>query len=567
LTLCGGLVFAWHGNKFPFADDWELAQVLTGEQPFTARWLWAQHSEHRVPVQKVVLVAALHLSRGDFRGGILANVGALSGLAFLLMRGAKRLRGWTSYTDAFFPLILLHWGHASLLWGSHFAHVSPVVVAGIVLWIVVCHGAPVTWGEAALAAGCLVALPLCGASGLVLAPAFAGWLAWGGLRAWRSGAPAGRWKALTMLAGVGVTLLLMGLYFHDYQRCHVALASATPAAALETVKCFLSSGLGTTVGAFEWLSWLGAVLLGGSVVVLAVAVARGRADPARALGLFAFAAAMASLALAVAWGRGGDPWDMVRQRHYSILAVPAWCLVYFIWETVNTQKGSRLVPMGLLVLSCVVFWHHCPILENVLENWRLAGACERDIRAGIPARLLAETYCRLFWPDDSAQGVTIVTEELRKLQRAQIGVCRFLRDDPAAREIPLPVIPREVRQMTWKDGAGNGTGRDPQLTFALPAPRRVYGIRLRCCLNYGNGPATPVAFHVSWRPHASAAPAEERSAWVALDTGPEEKPVTILVNEPIDQFCIHPDNKPCVFRLSEIVLVAPAVEAQVAVGR
>jgi hypothetical protein len=539
-----------------------LAEVLTGEQPFTARWLWAQHSDHRIPVQKLVLLAALHLTRGDFRGGILANVGALGGLAFLLIRVARRFRGWTSYTDAFFPLMLLHWGHASLLWGSHFAHVSPTVLAGIVLWIVVQSGTPVTWAMACLAGACLVGLALCGASGLVLVPLFAVWLAWGAFRAWRSGAPAGRWKGLVMLAWVGAALLVIGLYFHGYQRWDGRLASPTPSATLRTAAYFLSACLGITVAAVACLSWLGAVLLGVSVGALGVAMLRGRVDTSRALGLLMLALAMTSLALAIGWGRGNGPWDLARQRHYSILAVPAWCAVYFIWEMVNPRTGNRLVPMALLALALVVFWHHCPILESVLENRRLAGACERHIRAGIPARLLAEFYGRLFWLDNAAVRLKDHAEELRKLQQARIGVFRFLHDDPEARELPLPAIPQVVRQMTWKEGTWQGTGPDPQLIFDLSAARRIYAIRLKCCLNYGNTVATPVAFHVTWRPSPSSAAPGVPSAWLALDTGAEEKEVTILINETIDQFCIHPDTKPCAFRLAEVVLVAPATGAQ-----
>src|SRR5262249_25238813 len=110
-------------------------------------------------------------------------------------------------------------------------------------------------------------------------------------------------------------------------------------------------------------------------------------------------------------------------------------------------------------------------------------------------------------------------------------------------------------------------GKDPHLTFALREPRQVYAIRLKYSLNYGNAEATPAAFHVSWKNSSQDSTVDERTSWLALDTGPGEKKVTILVNEPIDQFRIHPDNKPCVFRLSEIVLVVSARDAQVAAGK
>jgi hypothetical protein len=196
-----------------------------------------------------------------------------------------------------------------------------------------------------------------------------------------------------------------------------------------------------------------------------------------------------------------------------------------------------------------------------MAHRRLAGACERHIRAGIPAQLLAEVYGRLFWLDNPGTPVRDHAEELRKLQQARIGSFRFLRDDPAAQELSLHVTPQEVHEMIWNHGTGQGTGPDPQLVFALPEPRRIYAIRLKCCLNYGNTAPTPVAFHVSWRPSASSPARNETSAWLDLDTGAEEKTLTILVNETIDRFCIHPDTKPCVFRLAEIVLAAPRTES------
>src|SRR5262249_8229850 len=133
LAVYGGLAFARYGNKFPYADDWALVPVLTGEQPLTARWLWTQHSDHRIAVPKLILLTALRLTGWDFRGGILFNVGALGALAFAMIRGAKRLRGWTSYADAYFPLALLHWGHGSLWWDFQVQFVCSTVLAGIVL--------------------------------------------------------------------------------------------------------------------------------------------------------------------------------------------------------------------------------------------------------------------------------------------------------------------------------------------------------------------------------------------------------------------------------------------------
>src|SRR5207248_1941283 len=42
-----------HGDNVPYFDDWRIVPVLTGHEPITLRWLWSQHNEHRMPIQKL----------------------------------------------------------------------------------------------------------------------------------------------------------------------------------------------------------------------------------------------------------------------------------------------------------------------------------------------------------------------------------------------------------------------------------------------------------------------------------------------------------------------------------
>jgi hypothetical protein len=44
----------------------------------------------------------------------------------------------------------------------------------------------------------------------------------------------------------------------------------------------------------------------------------------------------------------------------------------------------------------------------------------------------------------------------------------------------------------------------------------------------------------------------------SLETGPEEKTTeTMWIDEAIDQFRIHPDDKPCTFKILKMVLIVP----------
>jgi hypothetical protein len=99
-----------YGVDVPLWDDFALVPVLTGEKPLTVGWLWAQHNESRIALSKLVLLGAYRLSGFDFRAGMFLNVVALGVLAYSLIRVARELRGASSYSDAFFPIVLLNWG-------------------------------------------------------------------------------------------------------------------------------------------------------------------------------------------------------------------------------------------------------------------------------------------------------------------------------------------------------------------------------------------------------------------------------------------------------------------------
>src|SRR5262249_49186788 len=63
-----------YGRNFPKDDDFALTEMLAGKQPLTLSWLWAQHNEHRIAVPKLLHVALLRLTNGDFRAGTYFNL-------------------------------------------------------------------------------------------------------------------------------------------------------------------------------------------------------------------------------------------------------------------------------------------------------------------------------------------------------------------------------------------------------------------------------------------------------------------------------------------------------------
>ncbi len=93
LTLALIAYVVRYGPSIPWQDDWSLIPPLTGVKPVTVRWLWEQMNEHRLPLVKLVLVAAGKVTRGDARVGMLIVALLLAGLALAMIVVAERLRG------------------------------------------------------------------------------------------------------------------------------------------------------------------------------------------------------------------------------------------------------------------------------------------------------------------------------------------------------------------------------------------------------------------------------------------------------------------------------------------
>jgi hypothetical protein len=112
---------------------------------------------------------------------------------------------------------------------------------------------------------------------------------------------------------------------------------------------------------------------------------------------------------------------------------------------------------------------------------------------------------------------------------------------------PLPTTPAVAHQV-------NGEGDNPFIVYALDQPRFVYGIRLTYRV-LGPHPE-PLHVRAEWCQRVAGGYANQGIATFPRVFGNNgEQTVTIWVNDTIDLFRIHPDNKPCRFRVSEVVLL------------
>ena len=405
LMLLGNLILVnMYTTNYPFSDELYLIT-----QSLTPQWLWQQHAEHRVPLAKLIWLGSLQLTNYDFRVGNSISVLAVGAVAFAMIWTARRLRGWTTFSDSFFPLAFLNFGQGiNFLWWWVFNHILDPLLACCLLLIILLRGKQLTLRYAILAGTCLVLLSLSGPGGLPYVLALAIWLGYRGGLYWRSSSELhGKRDCLLVMGLALLAVLLVGLYFVGYNKALGIAAVFGPAevslkTSLETSVQVLSISLGPAVKPYWRLAGLGVLaLLLLSVAVLIVALLKEPRERLRALGLLLFIGATGSLVLIVGWARAGLGEEYVLSGVYLNMALPALCCAYFIWIVYGKPGISTLVQMCLFTGMCLFF---LPNLASGLGVGRyfssLRQAFEQDMRAGVPPFILAERHIAFLSPSD-----------------------------------------------------------------------------------------------------------------------------------------------------------------------
>ena len=553
------LIVARDGSNVPSWDDWDMVPTLTGEQPVTLEWLWSQHNEHRVPLPRLFTLALARLTVVDFRVLMVFDVLALASMAAAMLVVAGRLRGRASLTDAFFPLVLLHWGHATnLLWGWQIEYFASVVLSCIALIAIVLRRAS-TRPTGGFAAGiCILLLPLCGATGLVLVPALAAWLAYSAwLHARTSGAS--RRDACLLMGLAAAALLLVELYFIGWERVPWHPTGHSVHGMLENALRFATIGLGPATRALWPYSGFVTFLVSGLTGALLARVCwREPRERGRAAGLLLFLGAMAALALAIGTRRNGF------EPRYVLLAVPAWCCMYFAWSVYGSPRHERAARALFLALAGVVVWPNTRLGESYGQELRShLAAFERDMAAGVPMHELIHRYGDHLHPHHD-----IPTEYLPMLRRAGIGAYRLLHEDPPFREVAVALDPIGSGDVEWSDSTATLIGPKPWIEFGLPADVHAAGIRLR--YEYHDEEGTLPFVGISWKrsdqvgfPRERSrkySPTGDRANWERGTWSRRHDPattMTVWVADPVGQLLITANATPGAFVITELVLLVP----------
>jgi hypothetical protein len=424
------------GANMPTWDEWEMVPVVTGHQSVNLRFLWSPHNEHRIVLPRLVYLGLAKLTHGDFRAGMYFNGLILGCLAALLIGMARKLRGWTSYADAVFPLASLHFGHAeNLLWSFQIQFTSSTLLACGLLGLILRSRQPLT-GRTGLAGGLLLLLlPLCGANGLPFVPPLVGWLAYW---AWRHRqSPGGARNLVMVLSLCTAALALIGVYFFHLSNPGCASSPASFRERLVGILQFLAmSGGPAAVPFWPYSGYITATLILVILLALLRTWLRQPEERVRALGLFGVLIAVVAVACGVAFSRTGLYPNACVAPRYTLLAVPLIWVGYFAAHIGGSFTLGRLGQMALCMLLCALCLTN---LGSGLDLGRFKRrqyqVVEQDLLANLPAPVVAQKHADLF-PEQN-----FLARCMEMLREARIGKFRYLSPPPAPRGEELPKVP------------------------------------------------------------------------------------------------------------------------------
>jgi hypothetical protein len=108
LTVALLLYVRQYSRNIPYMDDFAMVSMMTGAEPVSLRWAWAQHNEHRPLISRLIMVGLSRFVANDFRAPRYANVVLLSAMAAAMLILARRIRGSARATDVVLPLATLN---------------------------------------------------------------------------------------------------------------------------------------------------------------------------------------------------------------------------------------------------------------------------------------------------------------------------------------------------------------------------------------------------------------------------------------------------------------------------
>lgn len=550
------------GRNVPSWDEWDMVPTTVGVQPVNWEWLWSQHNEHRIPLPRLVMLAAYRLS-GDFRSGMLLNVAGLAAAAVCALNLTRKRIGRLSWTDLFIPLTALNLGQGlNFMWGWQLEFVISTLLALGFLVLVLASGIRprIQLGIVTLL---MVLLTGSGAHGLVLVPALVLWVL--GLPMW-SGSVGSRdadrdedrvGGGLAVAAAV-VGVVLIFLYLHGYEKVPYHPTSLGLRASVRTAIKALTMSFGPAVrAAWPWSGLFMVAVLATTFLKLGTVFAREPAERLRAWGLMAFLLAICSLAAALGLGRDGF------EPRYVTLLFPLLWGIYFVWRWYGSWLVGGFMRVTLTLVGLALLW---PNTRSGLAYGKpLSAALDAfaaDVRAGQPAPQLIARYGSYLHPSPE-----LLTDYFPLLRKAGWGVFSDLRGDP---EFERLAVKRENWQVTGASFPNSTSSRfrhdgQASILIATPADRILAGVEFRYA--FANEPNRVPFIRMDWRERGQPFgqdhwhhwnPTGDRANWESYSfvrLTDRRRPLVFWIWRKVDEIRIQPDFIPGEFDLHDVTLV------------
>lgn len=442
LLLIAVRILVTQTSNIPMYEDWYMVPSFAGLENNFVAWLWEQHNEHRVPVPKLILLAILKLTGGNFKACMAANLAFLAAISAALMVAVKSGRGGRArFSDALFPVVFLNAGHwENMFWAWEMTFVLSVVLGCIPL-VVLAARRPLNTVRALWLGFSLVAAPLCGATGILYVPLLTMWSAYTGLKLLRAGGPK-RVVWILLVCSI-LTVAVCGVYFVNYIRPEWIGPRPTGAAALRAASQVLALAFGPVARSL-WTLLVAVTLILLLVAGQCLLTALRRAyepERSRILGLVAFFLTTLFYAAATGYGRadvvagtyGGFP---VR---YCLLAVPVLCVAYIAIDQFGTSSLTRHLPSMICIAVLVL------LPFNMAQGYAWAEyfkpevrGIREDIQRGMPSQEIAERHNGYLMDWISPQDLA---ELLRMAHDSKIYPFSSMRLDPSP-DLPNGFVPR-----------------------------------------------------------------------------------------------------------------------------
>ncbi|MGY2137203.1 hypothetical protein ACW9I8_11375 [Pseudomonas reactans] len=376
-------------KPYAYADDWMYAGPLSFSS--TSQWIdwvFAQHVDHRIPIQKITNFFILEAFEFDFRSVVGLNVLLALASSIMLLNAAKTYRGRQSIGDLIIPLGLLHFSSGYTLWGFQFQFLSSIFFVSCFIFFATKFAHNKKTPQIVLAALSLVACSLCGVNGMLFSTVITtGMVAWLFLN--NNDSPIAK-RSFSVVLLLEATLWL---------KWNPTAASSTDGLNLPEFFTYFYNLMPSSMGvyAFDGTSWKACVIIILfllSVFYCALSLLKKSLNLNDVILILAAAASFVVM-LSVAVGRSKiqGPWNNGVAMHYGSMSlfIPLAC-----WMIISKRLPTRAtIALGLVLtgIYLLAYMKNLEWRENVILQ---ASAHQEEVikalQSGVPPEVIVEKY-------------------------------------------------------------------------------------------------------------------------------------------------------------------------------